>query len=146
MAHYNFSKDLEEAQIVEQEVLTKLQILIPELTNLTISTCKEFDIAADWKDRKVTFEVKNDLMAAKTGNAAIEYECRGKPSGIAVTEADYWVYKIKAKYFIFRTKKVKHKLFKEAAFSRKVAGGDVGSNTRMFLVKISIFQSWGTEF
>ena len=146
MAHYNFSKDLKEAQIVEQEVLTKLQILIPELTNLTISTRKEFDIAADWKDKKITFEVKNDLMAAKTGNAAIEYECRGKPSGITVTKADYLVYKIKEKYFIFRTKKVKRKLFKEAIFSRKVAGGDVGSNTLMFLVKVPVFLSWGTQF
>lgn len=146
MAHYNFKKDLQEAQVVEQEVLTKLQILIPELTNLQLSTCREFDISADWQDRKVTFEVKNDLMAAKTGNAAIEYECRGKPSGIAVTKADYLVYKIKARYYIFRTKEVKQKLFEEAIFSKKVAGGDVGSNTRMFLVKVPVFKSWGTEF
>ena len=146
MAHYNFSKDLVDAQVVEQEVLKKLQILIPELTNWQLSTCKEFDISADWKDRKITFEVKNDLMAAKTGNAAIEYEYRGKPSGIAVTEADYLVYKIKEKYFIFRTKKVRQKLLEDKAFSRKVAGGDVGSNTRLFLVKVATFQSWGKEF
>ncbi len=25
-----------------------------------------------------------------TGNHFVEYECRGKPSGIAVTEAEYW--------------------------------------------------------
>jgi hypothetical protein len=146
MAHYNFSKDLVDAQIVEQEVLDKLQILIPELTNLQLSTCKEFDISADWKDRKITFEVKNDLMAAKTGNAAIEYESRGKPSGIAVTEADYLVYKIKKKYFIFRTKKVREKLLEEKSFFKKVAGGDAGSNTRLFLVKAAVFQSWGKEF
>jgi hypothetical protein len=27
-----------------------------------------------------------------TGNVCFEYECRGKPSGIAVTQADWWVH------------------------------------------------------
>lgn len=37
-------------------------------------------------------EAKSDYIAHRTGNIAIEYECRGKPSGIAVTEADYYAY------------------------------------------------------
>ena len=28
----------------------------------------------------------------KTGNIAIEVECFGKPSGLSVTKADYWVH------------------------------------------------------
>ncbi len=44
------------------------------------------------KGKKV--EVKTDRMTHKTGNVFIEYESRGKPSGIATTDADYWVYKI----------------------------------------------------
>lgn len=39
-------------------------------------------------------EVKMDKIAHRTGNIAIEYECRGKPSGIAVTEAEYYAYVI----------------------------------------------------
>ena len=35
-------------------------------------------------------EVKTDRMAHKTGNIAIEFRCRGKLSGIATSEADYW--------------------------------------------------------
>jgi hypothetical protein len=31
----------------------------------------------------------------RTGNIAIEYQQNGKPSGIAVTEADYWVHELK---------------------------------------------------
>ena len=27
-----------------------------------------------------------------TGNLAIEIECRGKPSGLAATEAEYWMH------------------------------------------------------
>jgi hypothetical protein len=29
-----------------------------------------------------------------TGNICIEYQCDGRPSGIAVTEADYWVHEL----------------------------------------------------
>ena len=36
-------------------------------------------------------EVKRDNWVEKTGNIAIEFESRGKPSGISVTKADYWV-------------------------------------------------------
>ena len=44
----------------------------------------------DWineifKDGKL-IEVKSDRLAHKTGNVYIEYECRGKPSGIATTK------------------------------------------------------------
>jgi hypothetical protein len=40
-------------------------------------------------------EVKTDArLSKKTGNAYIEYECRGKKSGISTTEADYWVFKL----------------------------------------------------
>ena len=37
-------------------------------------------------------EVKSEFSHwQRTRNIAVEYECRGKPSGIAVTKADWWV-------------------------------------------------------
>ena len=39
-------------------------------------------------------EVKYDRIAHKTCNIFIEYQSRGKASGISTTDADYWVYKI----------------------------------------------------
>jgi len=35
-------------------------------------------------------ECKRDKLAYKTGNIFVEYECRGSPSGIAITEAEWW--------------------------------------------------------
>lgn len=36
-------------------------------------------------------EVKSERhIWERTGNHFVEYECRGKPSGIAVTEAEFW--------------------------------------------------------
>ena len=37
-------------------------------------------------------EVKADERALRTGNLYVEYECRGKPSGIAITRAVLWIY------------------------------------------------------
>ena len=37
-----------------------------------------------------TIEVKRDSWIFKSGNIAIEYESRGKPSGIAKSLAEYW--------------------------------------------------------
>ena len=39
-----------------------------------------------------SIECKRDFKAHKTKNVFVEYECRGKPSGIETTEAEYWVF------------------------------------------------------
>jgi hypothetical protein len=41
-----------------------------------------------------SIEAKEDKLANATGNFFIEYESRGKPSGIATTQADVWFYTI----------------------------------------------------
>lgn len=35
-------------------------------------------------------EVKRDFKISETGNVAVEFECRGKPSGIATTKSDWY--------------------------------------------------------
>jgi phosphoglucomutase len=44
------------------------------------------------KTGNVTVEVKTDRLAAKTGNLAIEFKYKGKPSGILTTKADEWFF------------------------------------------------------
>jgi len=36
-----------------------------------------------------TLEVKRDFKASQTGRVFVEFFCRGKPSGVATTEADH---------------------------------------------------------
>jgi hypothetical protein len=38
------------------------------------------------------FEVKRDRKAHGTGNVSVEYECRGKKSGISTTKAEWWAF------------------------------------------------------
>ena len=52
----------------------------------------------------VTYEVKTDFKCAPlfdTGNLFIEYECRNKPSGISISQSDWFV-----TYFIYLLKKL----------------------------------------
>jgi len=44
-----------------------------------------------------TVEVKRDFKSAKTGNIAVEEFAYGKPSGIAVTQAEWWAYMLDGK-------------------------------------------------
>ena len=46
------------------------------------------------KDPKI--EVKRDRWTYKTGNIAVEYWCRNKPSGISVSKANWWAFIITA--------------------------------------------------
>ncbi len=40
------------------------------------------------------FELKTDRMAHKTGNVYVEFQSRGKNSGILTSKSDTWIFKI----------------------------------------------------
>lgn len=46
----------------------------------------------DFKHNGLAYEVKSDRRAHQTGNLCIEYEHTNRPSGISITEADFWIY------------------------------------------------------
>lgn len=52
---------------------------------------RENALARLYSDNDLKVELKSDEAWGSTGNIAIEYSSKGKPSGIAVTEADVWV-------------------------------------------------------
>jgi len=57
--------------------------------------------AEDWINQLFSdgkkIEVKYDRMAHKSGNVYVEYQSRGKKSGIATTQANYWIFIIDKK-------------------------------------------------
>lgn len=72
-------------------------------------------------------EVKTDFKARQTGNVFIEYESRGKKSGIAATEAEYYAF-ILGKTIVLKTvDELKQLCRRYVSTTRDVAGGD--SNT-----------------
>ncbi|MBI1227427.1 MAG: hypothetical protein GC192_19505 [Bacteroidetes bacterium] len=142
--HYDFKKDLKDGQAAEREVASRLALRLNLADDdIEFSTSKGYDlkiISKGW-----TFEVKNDLMAHQTGNVAIEYESRGKATALAATTASFWVYKFAGQFFAFKTETLKRKLFEEKQYFKAVTGGDAGSNTKMYLVKVEVLKSWGKE-
>ena len=73
-------------------------------------------------------EVKTDRRTEETGNVYIEYYCRGKLSGIATTQSDYYVYKIgKDEAILISTSQLKKKikqLVRDGKARKDVKGGD----------------------
>ena len=43
------------------------------------------------------FELKTDRMACKTGNVYVEFQSRGRDSGIRTSKSDTWIFKIVSK-------------------------------------------------
>ncbi len=83
-------------------------------------------------------EVKSDRKSQQTGNIFIEYESRGKLSGIATTQAKYLVYKVdKETAFIWGINEFKQKIkdLHNRGIARKIVGGD-NNTSKGLLIKI----------
>lgn len=73
-------------------------------------------------------EVKTDFRALETGNIFVEYQSRGKPSGLQTSQSDYYVFILSKDYFIFISTDVLKGVLREVYNERGyVMGGD--SNT-----------------
>lgn len=79
-------------------------------------------------------EVKRDFRAMETGNIFVEYESRNKPSGLATSEANYWVYWLSEKHFITIEKnELKILCRKYLNTNRDVLGGDNNTSKGILL-------------
>ena len=90
-----------------------------------------------------SIEVKRDMLIARTLNLAIEYECRGKPSGIERTEADWYAFICtrgfeKDDTIIFiKTERLKELYAHYKKMGRIVPGGD-DKASKMVLVPFKV--------
>jgi hypothetical protein len=76
--------------------------------DLKLGQIKEKELAQIFSNK--TIEVKTDLKAEETGRVYVEYESRGKASGIATTKADYYCFVINNySYILIKTEKLKEK-------------------------------------
>ena len=78
----------------------------------------------------------------QTGNICIEYRRAGKPSGIAVTEADYWVHELRRGdgtlcYLMFPTPRLKELAREAYSWGRYREGGGDGGLSCNVLVPLS---------
>ena len=148
MPNYNFRKDLPIAQNTEHEIALLLTNLYGAEI-LEFSHDNRYDILAKMPANIGTFsfEVKEDFTCEKTGNIGLEFECRGKPSGIAVSQADFYIYKMHTptngiQIILISTNKLK-RMIRENKYFRIVNGGDKDSNSMNYLFKLAVFSTFG---
>ena len=115
-----FEKDLETGKVYEKKALELIKRDYPKAF-IQDGYFLEWDIYIPELDMGV--EVKSDAQYQKTGNFYVEYECNGKPSGIAATKAkQYYIYL--DKLYILETEDLKYKCRKYLDTKRDKKGGD----------------------
>ncbi len=108
-----FDIDLKYGQVFEQKVADMLQ------------------------HSKIEVKTERDMWKC-TGNIAIEFESRGKPSGIATTEAEYWFHNLAIDKDIVMTLVFPTKILRNyiaQTMPRIVSGGD-NNTSRLYLLNL----------
>jgi|TARA_B110000285_G_C15122271_1_gene617931 hypothetical protein len=90
------------------------------------------------QNKKVEVKTERDIWKV-SGNIAIEYEYKGKPSGIAITEASWWAHILSDGddiecILMMPTEKLKN--VARDHFKNSIMGGD-DNQSKMILVPIS---------
>lgn len=140
-------KSKKQGDVAEDELLEYLESIgINCQKNLVHSLRYDYDIEADITyskhaktsslDNRITFEVKNDVMAKKTGNVAIEYENSRKnaPSGIGATKATFWAHRIEGEFWICPVEKLKSFIQTAVPLKTIKSGGDKNANLYIYTI------------
>lgn len=94
--------------------------------------CLEFGEKYENEFQKIVeskqLEIKTDKICQRTGNVFVEFESRGKDSGLATTTAVYWVYCLwsevrKEQTYVFIPTRRLKKLIKQGNY-KEMRGGD----------------------
>lgn len=136
MGNYNFNKDLVIGEQGERTVAQDLESIGAKL--ITDNKNNSHDLIVEKDGTQLKYEIKTDVFCFPqfdTGNMFIEFECRGKKSGIEVTTADWFVmyYKYLKEIWYIKTDELK-KLINDNQFFETEFSGDQNSNTRGYLI------------
>ena len=87
-------------------------------------------------------EVKRDFKCLDTGNIFIEYESRGKKSGIATSEAEWWCYWLSDFHLVLiELDKLKIICRQYLKTNRDVKGGDMNTSKGILLPVKTLFEN-----
>jgi hypothetical protein len=135
VGNYEFKTDIKTGE--QGEEFIKNHLISKGFTFVDKNNDNKYDLMMSYEDKKISYEIKTDVLLSEkkdTGNLVVEFESRNKPSGISVSEAEYYVYYIPNFKEIWNIKMSNlRKLILSENF-RIVIGGDKGSNTKMYLI------------
>jgi hypothetical protein len=142
MANLDFISDLKLGNDGEESIIKHL--LSNGCIYVDSNNDNKYDLKMITKGVETTYEIKTDVKCAPlfdTGNLFIEFESRGKASGIVVTEADWFVtyFKYLNQAWFIKSDKLKQ-LINENDFPTFKDAGDIGSATHGYLIKRKDFK------
>jgi hypothetical protein len=144
MANLNFNEDLVLGNHGEIVIKEFLETKGCEFINLNDNN--QYDLKMKKNNNEITYEIKTDVLVAPiydTGNIFIEYESRGKKSGISVTKSDWFVtyFKYLKEIWFIKSETLKN-LIQNNEFPIFYDAGDVGSATHGYLIKRKDFKEY----
>ena len=103
----NFKKQLVKYQPYEKIAADK----IASLNNVSIlSFCDNYKYDFETSDN-LKYEVKTDEASIKTNNIFIEFYGYNKPSGISITEANFYIINDTINYYLISVKNLKQLIY-----------------------------------
>jgi len=139
----NFNKDIISGEKGENDIRVLLES--KGFTFISDNKDNRYDLIMKYQGNQITYEIKTDILVTPskdTGNMAIEFESRGKLSGISVTQADYFVYYLAhfGEVWNIKVSNLKKLIANNNFFA--VNGGDKGSNTKMYLINRNKYRNY----
>jgi hypothetical protein len=137
MANYDFRSDLVLGNKGEDVVIEDLKKMGAKL--ISKNNDNRWDLIMEVNDKQISYEIKTDVYCKPdydTGNLFVEFECRGKPSGIIVTKAKWFVtyFKYLNEIWYIETDTLKMLIdVNENKIRQTKHSGDKNSNTKGYL-------------
>jgi len=108
--------------------------------DLQYGQIREQELADILQNEKIEVKTERDKWK-ETGNICIEFRCRGKPSGIAVTQASWWVHILAdgddtVCMLMFPTNKLKEIARRHVVNKAKVVDGGDDNLSKMVLLPL----------
>ena len=143
MGEYNYKKDLPLGELGESTIIkfAEEKGMVPvEWGNKDY----RYDFKLAYDNRVYSYELKTDVYPHDTGNIVIEYECRGKASGISVTQADFFVtyFPHFNEIWNIRTSDLKKMIIENPKIPKTQNSGDDGSNTKLYKINKEEFRGY----
>ena len=136
-SYENFKTQLIVGQAYEQIAKEKIKALYPEVEQIKSNNTNAYDFIIF--PTNITYEVKVDFLAIRTGYFFIEFYGYGKESGIKITKALYHIITDGKYYFLISTAKLKDLVMNCNIKKTKDGGSTMGFMLSRFdLVKNSI--------
>ncbi len=144
MANLNFKQDLKLGNEGETTVINFLTS--KGMKYIHSNNDNQYDVVMEKNGKEITYEIKTDVKCAPlfdTGNLFVEFESRGKDSGIAVTKAEWFVtyFQYLEELWFIKTQDLK-KLLIDNNFPSFRNAGDIGSQTHGYLIKRNDYKQY----